>query len=239
MYDAVILAAGAGTRFVRSGGTTYKQLALYKGVPLIRRIVDILGDSPLVDGITVVVGEDYACAAAIRQVLAGRMVTYVRNERSRNDNNLLSFWKGIDGLQRGVVVVEADCVFEPDDLATLLRATKSDEICWANIGHLSRHSSGGVISLDADGRVDAILILDEEQMRKFKAEGRRGLKMFGLTAMGDSALRAYRAKLHAGGPRLNQYFHALAMESFGDFRHATAAMSPRAFSFNTLEEYRE
>jgi NDP-sugar pyrophosphorylase family protein len=239
MYDAVILAAGAGTRFMKSGGTTYKQLAPYKGVPLVRRIVDILLAEPLVDGVTVVVGEDDACAGAIREVLADRPVTYVRNDRSTTDNNLLSFWRGIEDLQGGAIVVEADCVFEADDLTALLRATGSDEICWANIGDLSRHRSGGVISLDAAGRVDGILILDPTQMENFKAEGRRGLKMYGLTAMGSSALRAYREKIRAGGPRQHQYFHAVAMESFGEFRHATAGMSPSAFSFNTLEEYRE
>lgn len=239
MFDAVILAAGAGTRFLKSGGTTYKQLAPYKGVPLIRRIVDILVANPLVEGITVVVGEDDACADAIREVLARYHVTFVRNERSRADNNLLSFWKGIESLQRGVVVVEADCVFEPNDLSALLHVTKDDEICWANIGDLSRHSSGGVISLGEDGRVDAILILNAEQMKEFKDEGRRGLKMYGLTAMGSFALRAYRAKLQTGGARLNRYFHAIAMESFDEFRHATVGMSSRAFSFNTLEEYME
>jgi CTP:molybdopterin cytidylyltransferase MocA len=239
MFDAVILAAGSGTRFFRSGGSTYKQLAPYKGVPLIRRIVDILVANPLVGGITVVVGEDDACADAIREVLAGCQVAFVRNDRSSVDNNLLSFWKGIEGLQRGVVIVEADCVFEPEDLSALLQATKDDEICWANIGDLSRHSSGGVISVGADGLIDAILILDAVQMKKFKDERRHGMKMYGLTAMGSSALAAYRAKLYAGGARLNRYFHAVAMESFDEFRHATAGMSSSAFSFNTLEEYME
>ncbi len=236
-FDAVVLAAGAGTRFLKSGGTMFKQVVPYKGVPVIKRIVNSLEENPSINRILIVLGEDATCAKAIRDALSKTGVEYRENLESTKDNNLISFEIGTRDLDGGVIVVEADCIFEREDVGNLLRGTAPNEICWANIGLVDEYTNGGTLELGSAGDVEKIHVFDKDQMASFKNGGGRGLKMFGITVFGSSALQDYRSKLALYEAREGKYFHAVATEFPEFFRFKSVRMSDGAFSFNVVEEF--
>lgn len=234
---AVILAAGRGERFFRSGGRIYKQLAPYRGEPVVTRLVRQSIETNAFSGVTVVLGADAKCADAIRDELASYDVRFVINEESLNDQNLLSFIKGTDGLQDGALIIESDCVVTGDDLRGMVQDLQEEEIRWSNIGSLEAYSYGGVVELDpASMSVTKIDILDKEAFSKLLATGRPVMKMFGLTAFGGGALVAYRQAISELESKFQKYFHYVAINSPERFRQSTRSMSAESFSFNAVSE---
>ena len=237
-FHAVILAAGEGTRYSASGGTTLKQVAPYQGVPVIRRLADQVAASQAFCGLTIVLGPDPSHARTIKAALSGCPATYVVNPEARRDNNLLSFLAGTRGLATGALLIEADCVVAQDDLVAMVENTGPGQICWANIGPAARYDYGGVIRLDDTGRVRGVSVLDAQAYAAFKAESRagNGVKMFGLTAFGAQALQHYHRVAARLQDPYHKYFHAVASTWPEEFDFCTVAMSPEVFSFNVTRE---
>ena len=59
--NVIILAAGEGSRFFKSGGKQFKQLTPIDGVPIIERIVRQALKFPSVSQVLVVLGENLEC----------------------------------------------------------------------------------------------------------------------------------------------------------------------------------
>ena len=236
-FDAVILAAGASSRFFKSGGTMFKQVVPYKGVPIIRHLYDLLAGVPGIDQVHVVLGEQEDCAAAIRSVLPHEGVQFHINPDSARDNNLLSFRHGTETLSKGALVLEADCILGQNDFRKILANCGAEQICWANIGPIDSYDYGGVLETNSAGKVISVDVLSAAQMTAFKAAGRTGLKLFGAAAFGATALQVYRRQLAAKDDPYNQYFHTIATEAPGLFDLRTVEMSPGSFSFNVVSEF--
>lgn len=235
----VILAAGSGKRFLGSGGVGYKQLTPYEGEPVIVRLVRQVEETGLFSGTTVVLGDDAECGAAIREALEGRQVAYAVNPDAQRDNNLLSFQAGTQGVDSACLIVEADCVVGADDLAGMVEGLGPDEIRWSEIGDVSGFDYGGLIETDASGtRAVAVAVLSREEFSAFKSAGRKGVKMFGLSAFGAQALALYRDRIESLSDPYGKYFHYIAIQDPRPFRLGTYRVAADSFSFNTVTELR-
>lgn len=238
-FRAIILAAGEGKRYNASGGTTLKQVAPYKGVPVIRRLADQVAASKSFCGLTIVLGPNESHARTIKAALQGCPATYVVNENARRDNNLLSFLVGTKDLSCGVLLIEADCVFAQEDFAAMVENTGSGQICWSNIGPAEDFDYGGVIELNDAGRVVGVNVLNAPDYAAFKAAGRSGVKMFGLTAFGADALQHYHKVAARLKDPYDRYFHFVASNWPEEFDFCTVAMSSDVFSFNVTRELKK
>lgn len=113
--QAVILAAGVGSRLEKATGGKPKCLADIGGRPLILHQLDALADQG-VGPVLMIVGYEHE---AIRAVVGGR-VEYVLNERFRETNSLYSLWLARDWIKGPFVLLNADLFFDPEILARLV-----------------------------------------------------------------------------------------------------------------------
>lgn len=119
--NAVILAAGHGSRMGALTAARPKALLEVAGYSLIDRQIDALTMSGI-GNITVVTGYQHD---RIHEHL-GTRVSYVRNERYSKSNSLYSLWLARDVLRRGSVVMNADVLVSPLLVARLLGAPARD-----------------------------------------------------------------------------------------------------------------
>lgn len=206
---------------------------------MIARLVRQIEQSSAFNGITVVLGPNSNCRDLIRAALDGWPITYALNHEAERDKNLLSFRAGVEGLEEPVLLIEADCVLENKDLVTMTSGLQRNEIRWANIGDVRDFDYGGLIETDPDaGRCIGVDVLSEPDFSAFKAAGRQGVKMFGLSAFGAEALATYRERIDALVDPYNKYFHYVATQTSGLFQLTTRRLSNQSFSFNTISELR-
>ena len=238
-FHAIILAAGEGKRYFSSGGESFKQVVTYNDKPIIRQTFDILTNHEAVSSVRIVVGNNSDCVDKIRNVLPKDHVHFVYNLDSERDNNQISFMVGTEEIRGGVIVVEADCIFDTKDISAISLATGSKDITWANIGSLSNFDYGGTIFIDDLGNVENIDILDQKGMANVKAKKCNSLKLFGIAAFGDIALREYRKTIVENNNLYNRYFHSAAIDYPERFSLKTVRMSEHAFSFNTISEIKQ
>ncbi len=114
--QALILAAGRGSRLGRFTADTPKCLLPIGGRPLIEHQLDALSEAG-VDQVALVVG--YRADQVRRQV--GPRVGYLRNPRWSSTNSLYSFWLARDWVQGPLLVLNSDILFQRSILDRLLR----------------------------------------------------------------------------------------------------------------------
>lgn len=121
MYDrrikeAVILAAGLGSRLRPLTDMAPKCLTEINGIPLITRAVAALGSAG-VQSATIIIG--YLGAAVQRALgdsMAGVAIRYIENPAYAGTNTARSLALAGDALRAGAYVIEGDVVFEPEIL---------------------------------------------------------------------------------------------------------------------------
>jgi choline kinase len=119
--NAVILAAGHGSRMGALTAERPKALLEVAGYPLIDRQIDALTMSG-VRNITVVTGYKHE---RLHEHLTTR-VSYVHNDRYRKSNSLYSLWLARDVLRQGTVVLNSDILVSPLLIARLLGTPARD-----------------------------------------------------------------------------------------------------------------
>lgn len=143
--EAIILAAGVGSRLAEFARGGPKCLVPVAGIPIIRRQLDALFEIG-VSRVIIVTG--YA-AERIRDVVTDEQVEFIHNPRFREMNVLGSWAIGNVGLHDDHFYLHGDTVFEPELLRRLV----------------TKRSAGLVLS------VDRHLCADEEM--KVAADGER------------------------------------------------------------------
>ena len=119
--NAVILAAGHGSRMGALTAERPKALLEVAGYSLIDRQVDALTMAGI-RNITVVTGYKHHL---LHEHLGGR-VSYVHNERYSKSNSLYSLWLARDVLREGTVVMNSDILVSPMLIARLLATPAHD-----------------------------------------------------------------------------------------------------------------
>ena len=119
--NAVILAAGHGSRMGALTADRPKALLNVAGYSLIDRQLDALTLSG-VTNITVVSGYKHH----VLQQHLGSRVSYVHNERYQKSNSLYSLWLARDVLRGGAIVMNSDILVSPVLIARLLGTPARD-----------------------------------------------------------------------------------------------------------------
>ena len=115
MTQALILAAGAGTRIGGREGPRPKALLEVGGRTLVEHQLDQL-ERCGVDSVVMVVGYEHE---QIRDVVGSR-ASYVMNARYRETNSLFSFWLARGHLRSDLVVLNSDILYDPRVLQAVL-----------------------------------------------------------------------------------------------------------------------
>lgn len=121
LNNAIILAAGHGSRMGALTAERPKALLEVAGYPLIDRQIDALTLSGI-RNVTVVTGYKHD---RLYEHL-GTRVSYIHNERYSKSNSLYSLWLARDILRQGAVVMNSDILVSPVLVARLLGTPAHD-----------------------------------------------------------------------------------------------------------------
>lgn len=113
--QAVILAAGVGSRLEKMTGGLPKCLIPIGGRPIIEHQLEFLADAGI-GRVLVIVGYK---SDEIRKTL-GNKVDYIENSRFSETNSLYSLWLARDWVKDPFVLLNSDLLFHPDILHRLL-----------------------------------------------------------------------------------------------------------------------
>lgn len=244
--NIVILAAGEGSRFFKSGGKQFKQLTPIDGVPMIERIVRQALKFSTASQVLVVLGENTECNQEIANALSNYDVRYCINNVSRKDNNLISLVTAFESLlsfgslKNPTLVVECDCIFDEEAIRLMTLDLEPNEIRFSNIGRSNPSQKGGFIFVEGQSVINGSARAKQLVIQDLQPVANPGTyiyKMFGITSFGVDSINIF-LKLFYLNPQnsVNMYFHHLIMDHMDIFNCSTSTLPDTAFSFNTIEE---
>ncbi|HXA16692.1 MAG TPA: phosphocholine cytidylyltransferase family protein [Thermoanaerobaculia bacterium] len=180
--DAVILAAGFGTRLGTLTAQRPKCLLEVAGRPILARTLDSLVSAGVRDA-HLVIGHLGDQLRAFATSWSNRLrLTFTENSRAAATGTAYSLALGLSRVdaERDVLVIEADVVFADDALQRLLSADAADVTLIAPFGP---YITGSAVTCDGDGRVSDWLHATHQESRF-----RRDLahKTVNLTRLGTS-----------------------------------------------------
>ena len=160
--QAVILAAGRGTRLRPLTDWRPKCLVRVHGKPILRHQLEALSDAGIRDCVIVV---GYR-AEQVRDTVGTRFrdlaITYVENELFDRTNNIYSLWMARRHLTEDMLLLEGDVLFEPDLLVDLLESPHDNV---AVVDRFQPPMNGTVIQ--ANGDAAHAMVLKKDQTRDF------------------------------------------------------------------------
>jgi len=113
--QAIILAAGTGSRIAAVSGGKPKPLLEVGGKTLIEHQLDILADAGI-SPVTIVVGHE---SAKVRESVGNR-ADYVENPDPSGTNSLYSLWLARDRIKGPVLICNCDLLYHPEIIDRLL-----------------------------------------------------------------------------------------------------------------------
>ena len=114
--DAVIVAAGAGTRMMPLTSDTHKCLLAVNGRPIIEYSLAVLREQGI-KHITMVTGHQ---DQQVRQALSGSVDRFVINPFYSITNNMASLWMAGKAMREDFLYLHSDLLYHPDILANFL-----------------------------------------------------------------------------------------------------------------------
>ena len=151
---AVILAAGKGNRLQPLTADVPKCLVEVGGEPLLERALHALASQGVAEAVIVIGYKGEAVRERIGACFAGIDIHYVEAPDFETTNNIRSLWDARDYLDRDILLLEADVVFDPPVIAALLAEAGSS----AAVAPYHRALSGTVVSRDERERVTSFTL---------------------------------------------------------------------------------
>lgn len=152
--QALILAAGRGSRLKNLTREQPKALLPFRGEPLLCRNLRLLAERPEINEIVLVVGYQ---ATVIQALIGDRVgsvpVRYVHNPDWSTTNNIHSFWLARDALHEDFLLLECDLVFDEELLRRAIEDEPEHNAILAD--HLRPWMEGTVIEF-FDGRMEMV-----------------------------------------------------------------------------------
>ena len=130
---AIILAAGSGLRLNHITEGAPKCLLRVGGISLIERQIRELRSLGISD-VTVVVG----CGADLVRNTCGPDCEYVLNDRFHETNSLFSLWLAREHMRGGFIVLNADVLFDPRLLTSLITSDHEDALLFQPTTEISQ-----------------------------------------------------------------------------------------------------
>lgn len=144
--DAIILAAGNGSRLQPLTNQIPKVMVDVCGKTIIKRALDNLAELNKINKIMIIVGYK---AEKIRKHIGdshkGIDITYIMNDDYNSTNNMYSLWLAKDYINRNTILLEGDVVFEKEMLIPLLDSRHPN---LALVTKYNKSIPGTVITMD-------------------------------------------------------------------------------------------
>ena len=156
--QAVILAAGQGTRLAPFTDRSPKCMVEVQGIPLLQYQIEAL-DAAGVLKTVIVVGHR---ASQVRKYFGTRFgrvaISYVENRLFDRTNNLYSLWLALQEITGDILLLEGDLLFEPELLTELLE-TRYENV--AVVDRFQPFMNGTVIAVRGDTAEAMVLKKDQ------------------------------------------------------------------------------
>jgi len=163
--QAVVLAAGLGSRLRPLTETQPKCLTEVNGVPLLVNELNLLSEQGVRETIIVLGHMREKIVDAIGFQWKGMKITYVENPSYRETNNVFSLYLAKDYVDDDFILLECDLFFRRDVLDALLEPKGND--CNILVSPFnSKTMDGTVVSVEDSGRVSE-LVLGKRQSPDF------------------------------------------------------------------------
>lgn len=211
--QAVILAAGRGTRLGKASEGMTKALLQVGGRPLVYHQLECLAEAGI-SPVAMVIGH----AADLVRETVGNRAEFIFNPRYRTTNSLYSFYLTRDWIRGPVIVLNSDVLFDRELLERVLRAGEDSLAFDSSSGYAREHmkvavENGRVVDLsktlppeESAGENVGILCLSRETTRRVFEVSREILQTDGTNSFLAEALRRvlrerpFRAVDAAGRP---------------------------------------
>ena len=155
---AVILAAGKGTRLEPLTLDIPKCLVEVGGEPLIERALRALASQGVAEAVIVIGYRGEDVRDRLGSSASGVKLRYVEAPDYEATNNIRSLWDAREYLDRDILLLEADVVFDPSLIAALLEQPGSS----AAVAPYHRALSGTVVRRDSRKRVTRFVLGGEQ-----------------------------------------------------------------------------
>lgn len=153
--EAVILAAGVGSRMAGSTGGMPKCMVRVRGRSILSRALATL-DGAGIRRVTIVTGYERDALERHAVIHAGRLaIEFVHNAEYRSTNNCVSLWMVRSRPTEDFVLLESDLLFSAGTLASVMRPDA------AAVCRLGPRMHGTVATVTDDGRVARFILADE------------------------------------------------------------------------------
>ena len=162
---------------------------------VLNRLVRQIACHTSLDRIRVVTGYRPRSISEALMVTFGEHVRTIENPAYASDTNIQSLCLGIEGLETGYTVVEADAVYEDACFDRIFHADLSNHSVWFTSGRFTPHQVGGIVGVEPDGRVRDLAIVP-----CFEPRYAEHFKMAGVLKVGHQQAPTYRSLLEAAGP---------------------------------------
>ncbi len=233
--QAIILAAGQGTRLRPVTDHCPKCLVEVQGKPILQYQLEALGEAGLRECV-IVIGHR---AAQVRDAFGTRYrdlaITYVENEIYDRTNNIYSLWLARQEIREDLLLLEGDLLFEPELLTDLLAVPHEN----AAVVDRFRPFMDGTVIL-AHGDVASAMVLKRDQPPGFdygSALKTVNIYKFSYRAVHDELMPALGAYVSQGLTG-NYYEIAIARAiAEGAIRLHVLRTGPRAWAeIDTVED---
>lgn len=153
--EAVILAAGVGSRMAGSAGGMPKCMVQVGGRSILSRALATL-DGAGIRRVTIVTGYERNALEGHAIMHAGRLaIEFIHNAEYRSTNNCVSLWMVRSRPNEDFVLLESDLLFSAGTLAAVMRPDA------AAVCRLGPRMHGTVATVTNDGRVARFILADE------------------------------------------------------------------------------
>lgn len=152
--QAIILAAGMGSRLKKLTGELPKCLVPVNGKPMLINTLELLESRGITEVVLVVGYLKDKVYEAVGDRFGKMSITYVTNDIYDKTNNIYSLWLAKDKLNKPTILLECDLFFGGDVIDKVLESRKE---CRVLVSKWEPFMSGTVVSVGRDGVIERLI----------------------------------------------------------------------------------
>lgn len=162
--QALILAAGVGSRLQPLTDTVPKAMVPVNGKPLLVKALENLSANNIRDAVIVVGYKKEVIMGALGSTCNGVNITYVENPEYRTTNNVYSMFLARHYIHDDTILLECDLFYEQNLIAAIL---KGDADCNILVSPFNKDTMDGTVIDVTDGDAAKALIVKRDQTPGF------------------------------------------------------------------------
>jgi len=171
--NAVVLAAGLGSRLKPLTDEVPKCMTEVNGKPILQQTIEILEKYGITRTVIVVGYLGQHVIEKLGNSYRNMQLKYIRNDIYKETNSMYSAWLAREYLEKGAILIEGDTVFDESLIKSVL-STDEDKTCWI-VDSFTSENDGSMSITDKSGRIVDLKIvrgkLKEYKDNYFKSTG--------------------------------------------------------------------